>query len=367
MSNPYDLPENLNAERQLGLQIPPVPMPDSDKHRIAVVGCGAIGQMQIYAYKQAGWTVSAICDAKIEAAEQMRADYYPDAFVTTDYRELLDRNDISIIDLALHLDIRPSILRNCVALGKHVMSQKPFVQSLAEGLELAELAEQQGITLAVNQNGRWAPHFRALREVIQAGHIGSISAADFSAYWGHDLLLQDHVLGQDPNLLLYDFTIHWFDLIANLLPEHQARSVYAVTGVRNGQIIAVPTIASIIIDFDVVQVSINMRASARAEDTGYFHVAGSKGSVSLAGNSLGGEQLNVKTEDGFATLKTEPDWFPHALIGSMADLMCSIEKNEQPNAHPRSSLSGLALCFAAMQSARIGKPVDPATVRGIDD
>jgi len=364
MTNPYasDTSGSSATDNQFDIAIAPVPMPQSSEHRIALVGCGAIGKIQVYSYKQAGWNVVALCDHKEQAAIELRDEFFPDADVTTNYRDLLQRDDITLIDLALHLDIRPAIVREAILAGKHVMSQKPYVEKLAKGLELAELAETQGVTLAVNQNGRWAPHFRALRQVIEGGHIGELANLDFCAYWGHDLLLEDHVLGRDPDLVLYDFTIHWFDLIAGLLPNHTAKSVYAITGKRNGQVIPVPTLASIIIDFETVQVSINMRASARHENSGCFHVTGSRGMVSLDGASLGGRELKVVNDKGSATIAVEPDWFPHALIGSMADLLCAIENNESPNAHPRSSLTGLSLCFAAMQSAVTGLPVDPATV-----
>ena len=39
--------------------------------------------------------------------------------------------------------------------------------------ELANLAEDHGVVVAVNQNGRWAPYFSYMRQAIDAGWIGS--------------------------------------------------------------------------------------------------------------------------------------------------------------------------------------------------
>ncbi|NIB38230.1 Gfo/Idh/MocA family oxidoreductase [Pseudomaricurvus alkylphenolicus] len=363
MTNPYDsAAASSNEQSNMNILVPPVRMPASDQHCIALVGCGAIGRIQLYSYRQAGWNVALICDKDEAAACNARDEHFPNADITTDFQEVLKRDDITVVDLALHLDIRPEFVRQALLAGKHVLSQKPFVEKLSEGVELAQVAESQGVTLAVNQNGRWAPHFRALRTVIEGGHIGEVASADFSAYWAHDELVANHVLGKDPNLVLYDFAIHWFDLIAGLFPEHDAKSVYAITGKREGQLVEVPTMASVIIDYGSLQVTVNMRASARQEDSGYFHVNGSRGKVEIAGHSLGGDSLQVVTESGSTVIEVERDWFPHALIGSMADFLCAIENGEQPTAHPRSSLAGLSLCFAAMESAATGKPVDPAGV-----
>ena len=371
MTNPYELKNDpiQNQATELNITIPAVPMPESSHHRIALVGCGAIGKMQLLAYKQAGWNVVLLCSATEESARSARDEFFPAADITCDYHELLSRSDVTVVDLALHLDIRPPFVRDAILAGKHVMSQKPYVERLDEGVELAELADQNGVKLAVNHNGRWAGHFRALREVVDQGHIGELIAADFSVYWPHDEILENHVLGQDPNLVLYDFAIHWFDLVASLFTGQTARSVYAITGIREGQRLPVPTLASVIIDFGSAQASINMRASARQEDSSYFHVSGTRGKVSFEGASLGGHQIEVVNELGIASIPVEPEWFPNALRDTMANLLCAIEQDSSPAAHPRSSLSGLSLCFAALESAATGVPVDPLSVNarhGID-
>ena len=50
------------------------------------------------------------------------------------------------------------MIETALAAGKHVLSQKPFVLDLDDGTRLADLADESGVVLAVNQNGRWAPH-----------------------------------------------------------------------------------------------------------------------------------------------------------------------------------------------------------------
>ena len=60
-------------------------------------------------------------------------------------------------------------MRAALAAGKHVLSQKPFVEDIGTGARLVAEAERRGLKLAVNQNGRWAPHLAYLREAAPAG------------------------------------------------------------------------------------------------------------------------------------------------------------------------------------------------------
>ena len=70
--------------------------------------------------------------------------------------------------------------------GKHILSQKPFVVDLDVGEELVAQAEARGVKLAVNQNGRWAPHFSYMRQAVAARKLDPwniiISGDSYSQY-----------------------------------------------------------------------------------------------------------------------------------------------------------------------------------------
>ena len=46
--------------------------------------------------------------------------------------------------------------------------------------------------LAVNQNGRWAPHFSYIRHAIAAGLIGDVFAAHLAVHWNHNWIKGTH-------------------------------------------------------------------------------------------------------------------------------------------------------------------------------
>ncbi len=141
---------------------------------IGLIGCGGISKHHLEAYAAAGYDVKTLCDLDLEVATAQRDKFFPDASVCSDYRDLLRDDDIQVVDIATHPPERPVIIEAALLARKHVLSQKPFVLDLDIGQRLVELATQQDRYLAVNQNGRWAPHFSYARLVAQQGIIGQV-------------------------------------------------------------------------------------------------------------------------------------------------------------------------------------------------
>jgi predicted dehydrogenase len=60
-------------------------------------------------------------------------------------------------------------------MGKDVVVDKPFTQTLGDARELAALAEAKGRFLSVYQNRRWDSDFLAARAVIASGELGRVT------------------------------------------------------------------------------------------------------------------------------------------------------------------------------------------------
>ena len=354
------MPDRITAQN-----VPYLPAdPRSYAPGIAVVGCGFISGMHLAAYRAAGYRVLALCDLHEENATRRQQEYFPDAAVTTDYRRLLARGDIDIIDVVTQVEGRDQIIRDALQAGKHVLSQKPFVRDLGLGAELTGLADRQQRVLAVNQNGRWAPHFSYLLQATRRGLIGTVTSADFAVYWPHDLDIEHHpVFSVMPDLILWDFGIHWFDIIAQVFSgAGPATAVYAQLGSRPGQVIPVPTWAQVLIEFEHASATLVLRGSSRFGAQGRYRVDGDQGAILHTGDPLGGNTVEVHTAGGATTVALQGTWWANGMHGTMAELMCAIEETRSPSNSARASLPGLALCFAALASARSGEAADPSTV-----
>ena len=336
------------------------PMPRSYRPKIGLIGAGGITEYHLRAYQKMGLEVVAICDVDANRAGQRRDEFYPAAEVFTEYGDVLNYEGVDVVDIATHPDERVAIIRAAIETGKHVLSQKPFVVDLAVGRELVELADQKNVKLAVNQNGRWAPHFGYISRAVEAGVIGDLASIDFVLHWDHTWT------GGTPfeeihHLLLYDFAIHWFDITIAMLGEIPVRSVYASVARTSYQTIKPPFLAQVVLECGNDDTSVQARFCFNAlveygqEDRTI--VAGSKGTLRAFGPELNDQQVQMWTESGFARPILEGDWFDNGFRGTMGELLCAIEDDRQPRNNARENLRSLELCFAAMKSADSGDVV----------
>ncbi len=330
---------------------------------IGVIGCGGIAQSHLAACRNGGFFVAALCDRSLAKAEARRAEFFPAASVTNNYRELLARSDLAVIDITTHPEKRPQLIEEALRAGKHVLSQKPFVLELAEGARLAALAETLGLKLAVNQNGRWAPHFSYMREAVRAGLVGEVSTVDFTVHWDHHWIL-DTPFNSVEHLIFQDFAIHWFDMAATFCAHARPLSVYAAARRSSSQRARPPLLAHAVVDYPTGQASFAFNADCPFGQEDRTAVIGSLGTVRSAGLGLDKQQVTLSTREGVASPDLVGSWFPDGFQGAMGELLCAIEEDREPLHSARDNLRTLSLCFAAVESARRGAPVffgDPAT------
>ena len=149
--------------------------------QIGLIGCGDITRNHLRAYRRGNYRVTALCDLDESRAHDLRDEFYPQANVFANFEELLSIPDIEVVDITTHPPERPQLIEAALCAGKHVLSQKPFVLDLDVGEQLVNLAAEKSLRLAVNQNGRWAPHFSFSRAAVAAALIGDITGVDMFA------------------------------------------------------------------------------------------------------------------------------------------------------------------------------------------
>ena len=330
--------------------------------RIGLIASGGITKAHLTAYRKAGYNVVALCDLIEERARGRQQEYFPDAAITTDYREILDRGDIEVVDIATHPLDRLPLIEAALQARKHVLSQKPFVLNLDDGERLADLADRQGVRLAVNQNGRWAPHFSWMRSAVRAGLIGDVMSVHAGVHWNHTWV-KGTPFEKIYDVILYDFSIHWFDMVSHLLGERRPTSVYATRSMAAGQELSQPMLAQTLMTFPGGQASLAFDAHVLYGPQDRTYIAGTEGTLSSIGPHSGEQTVTLATRQGVMTPHLEGSWFPDGFHGSMGELLCAIEEGREPINSARENLHSLALCFAAIASAGEGVAKIPGTVR----
>lgn len=340
------------------------PAPRTYRPRIGLIGAGGISAAHLDAYRAAGWEVAAICDRTRAKAAARATEFAPGATATDDVGALLADRSIDVLDITAHPADRVPLIEAALNAGKHVLSQKPYVLDLDEGERLADLADARGLRLAVNQNGRWAPHMAWMRAAVRAGLIGKVISCHVGIGWDHGWIAGTK-FERIEDLILYDFGIHWFDFLASVIGD-RADSVFASSVHGSGQTAAVPLMAQALVQMDGGQASLVFDGAVRFGPRDTTFIGGTEGTLASAGPDLGDQAVTLTTAGGRARPALQGTWFNDGFRGAMGALLVAIEDGRAPENDARANLPSLALAFAAIESRRAGRPVRVGAARRLD-
>ena len=140
--------------------------------RYGLVGYGLFGAHHAKAIGAAPSAELAAGAVKSEASQAAAREAHPGVEVCGDYRELLDRDDIDIIDVTV-----PNVLHHEVAVaaleaGKHVLLEKPMALELSHCDDLIARAAEKDRLLAVGHELRLSSLWGKARGLIDEGVIG---------------------------------------------------------------------------------------------------------------------------------------------------------------------------------------------------
>ncbi|HET7697869.1 MAG TPA: Gfo/Idh/MocA family oxidoreductase [Vicinamibacterales bacterium] len=139
--------------------------------RVAIVGCGLIGEKRSRALAGAQLTVCA--DVRRDRAEAL-ARTVPGASATDDWRDAVARADVDIVVAATVNDALAPVAIAALGAGKHVLIEKPAGRSVAEVDAVAAAASRAGRRVRVGFNHRYHPALRKARALVEADALGEM-------------------------------------------------------------------------------------------------------------------------------------------------------------------------------------------------
>ena len=120
--------------------------------------------------------LAAIC-GRDKAAAQAAAERLGWAAVETDWRALIARDDVQLIDISAPGDMHAPIAIAALAAGKHVLCEKPLANTLAEAEAMkaaADAAYPSGARAMVGFNYRRVPALALARRLVEQGRLGTL-------------------------------------------------------------------------------------------------------------------------------------------------------------------------------------------------
>jgi predicted dehydrogenase len=339
----------------------------SEKRPIYIIGAGGIvNDAHLPAYKIAGFNVQGIFDIAFEKARST-AEKFSIPKVFTDLNEMIAGSPANaVFDVAVPGSQTIPVLRELPDKAA-VLLQKPMGENYDEAKQILQLVQQKKMLVAINFQLRYAPYILAAKKFITDGSLGEPNDIEVNVNVYTPWHLWDYLVSSPRVEILYH-SIHYIDLIRNLLGN--PRSVYAKTTKHPSMQQLASVRSNIIMDYgEMVAANIltnHCHNYGTPKQQSYIKFEGSKGAIKInfgalidyprgAADSFEYVLLENGKEPEWQQMNIEGSWFPHAFIGSMAQLMLAAEGAiDKPDNSAEDCIHTMACVEAAYLSSEKG-------------
>jgi predicted dehydrogenase len=203
---------------------------DLEPVRLGFIGAGAMASFAVYpALHFAPIRLVAVCD-RDEGKARRAAEKFGAPNHYTDYREMLEKEDLEAVAVQTHPNVRRSMVLDALAGGHHVFVPKPPAMSLGDTIELSEAATRQGRFVMVNFESRFSYGVRLARKIMKTEDFGRLTQLSGSFCSGKYSGADDAHRGvpYDSHLQAYllDFAPHYLDLSRYLAGEVRRMALF---------------------------------------------------------------------------------------------------------------------------------------------
>lgn len=376
---------------------------------VAIIGYQFMGKAHSNAWRQAvpffdlpAKPVMKVACGRRAGPLQEFADKWGWEEIETDWRKVIERDDIDIIDIAVPQNLHYDIALAAAKAGKHVFLEKPMSMTVEQAEEMLAAAKAAGIVHYLNHNYRRTPAICLAKKLIDDGEIGRIfhwrgtylqdwiSDPNFPLTWH----LQADIAGSGPQ---GDLNSHSVDLARYLVGEIE--SVSAMTqrfvderplpdenaatfkGGSDGTGMGKVTVEDAIFMLATFKNGALGSFEASRFATGrknynYFEIYGSKGAITFNLERMNELEFLSKSDaddrTGFRTiLATEPthkfveNWWPpghiigyeHAFVHAVAEFIEAIANKTVITPNFEDGVAEMRVLAAGLQSAASGERI----------
>ena len=337
---------------------------------VALIGYAFMGRAHSNAYRQVNHFFSpknparmkVVCGRTPDAVQKAAAELGWEES-STDWREVVRRKDIDIVDIVTPGDSHAEIAIEAAKAGKVVFCEKPLANTVKEAEQMLAAVKKAGVIHMVCHNYRRAPAVMLAKQLIDEGKLGKI-------YHYRGTYLQDWIVDPDFPLVwrlrkeaagsgaLGDIASHSLDLARFLVGE-----ITEVTGAletfikerplpenprKKGKVTVDDASASVVRFANGALGTIEAsRFATGRKNYNRFEINGSKGSIAFDLERMNELELYVEEgpESGFRTiLVTDAShpyvagWWPpghiigyeHTFVHAVYDLLEAVAKGKVP-------------------------------------
>ena len=346
------------------------------KIRIGIIGFGSIGKYHFRAFdKHPDAEVVAVCDIDEAELKLAKSEYGIDA-VYKDYHDLLAREDIDAVSVALPNYLHAPVTIEALKSGKHVLCEKPPAITAREVKEMFETSRKTGKSLVIELTFRFMNKSQAAKKLIESGALGDIYYARCgylrrSGIPGYgSWFTRKKEAGAGP---LFDIGVHALDLTLWLMGDFKSDyvigSTYAKFGPRGkgkggwgkpvpGGPFEVEDLASAYIKMQS-GATVYLEVSWAAHIGGgkfYSIILGDKGGLDYEAMTLYSEEDDVLLDKKIVTREDDP------YFSAISHFVDTVVRDVEPLTKPEEMIWLQATLEAALKSAEKNEPVKVSSI-----
>jgi len=173
-------------------------------------------------------SVKCVCDLEEERASTLAEKLGCDA--VTDAADLLARDDIDAVIIAVFNNVHRPMAEAAAAAGKHVFSEKPLALSTVDAQAMIDAADNAGVKLMVGQVLRYLPPWHYIKTLIDSGKLGKpigMQTTRIGGGWGADYRAGWRLKRESCGGPLFEINAHEIDFMRQVMGEAKRVTAHA--------------------------------------------------------------------------------------------------------------------------------------------
>lgn len=338
----------------------------------ALIGCGRIATNHIKAVKNNNLNLVAVCDTVPEQMQQLleKHNLQNDSSVKryTDYKQMIEENQIELIGIATESGIHAEIALYCIDHGIHVIIEKPMAMSMSDADEIIRRSREKNVKVSACHQNRFNIAVQEMRNALEAGRFGKLSHGSIHVRWNRDKNYYKQAIWrgtweQDGGALMNQ-CIHGIDLLRWMMGD-EIEEVYGATRQQFHHYLEAEDLGMAIVKFKngavaTIEGTTNVYPQ-NLEETLYLF--GENGTVKLGGKSTNNIDVWDFAEETDADLKNKgleeatSNVYGNGHTSLYADVIDAIKTDCVPYVDAVAGRNALELVLAIYKSQKTGTPV----------
>ncbi|MCD4673566.1 MAG: Gfo/Idh/MocA family oxidoreductase [Anaerolineaceae bacterium] len=178
--------------------------------KLGIIGYGYWGPNIVRNFMEAeGATVKAVSDTRPERLKLLQSRY-PAIETMTEPDALFADPEIDAVAVVTPVSTHYELAKRALQADKHVLLEKPFTETSAQGQELLNEAEKRGLVIMVDHTFVYTGAVRKIKELVESGELGDI-------YYYDSVRVNLGLFQHDVNVV-WDLAVHDLSILEYIYP-----------------------------------------------------------------------------------------------------------------------------------------------------